>query len=403
MSRNASVYLKPKRDTAIRAGHPWVFSGAVDRAENARAGDIVTVIDATGSALGIGTYHPGNTIRVRMIGDDPGTVVDASFFAARLGELVTRKQRFLPEGTDGFRIANADNDYLPGLIVDKYASCVVFQIHTAGMERLKEAVIEGIEALEPGIIVERSDVEARRADGLSPLAPRTVKGAIGGPVEFREAGVRLLADPLTGQKTGFYLDQREARLLVRSLAHGRRVVNLFSYTGGTSICAALAGAREVLSVDTSKTALTLAGEMFRLNHLDPPDGRYSFVERDVFDFLEEGNRGKSASARRDAPLLLVCDPPPFAKHRTALDAAKNEYLRLNRLCFQLLEPGDLFLTSSCSGLIDRESFSLILRHAAGLAHRNAVILKELGAPPDHTKNLAFPEGSYLKTLLLGVT
>ncbi len=405
MSYQGRVYLKPGRDTAVRAGHPWVFSGAVARAEKAKRGDIVVLADTAGKEIGIGTYHPGNTIRVRMISDNPGSEINAWFFAGRLNELAARKRAYLPEETDGFRIAHADADYLPGLVVDAYASCIVFQIHTAGMEALKGEVIRGIESLNPEVIVERSDIEARRADQLTPLAPTVIKGSLDGPVEFREAGVRLLADPLEGQKTGFYLDQRETRLLAGSLAAGRRVINLYSYTGATSVVAALAGAERVISVDSSHTALSMAADIFRLNGLDPSDGRYSFVKTDVIDYLT-GSIGADAAAPggNDNPgTLLICDPPAFAKHRKDLEAAKKAYLRLNRLCFQLLEPGDLLLTSSCSGLVDRPTFNDILRHAAGLAGKRAIVLEEPASAPDHTSNLAFPEGNYLKTSLLGVT
>ncbi len=402
MSFDARVYLKPNRDSAIRAGHPWVFSGAVARVEKARRGDIVVVIDSKGEEIGIGTFHPGNSIRIRMIRGNSGTRLDGGYFADRLRALSEYKKKLLPDSTDGYRIANADADYLPGLIVDTYASCVVFQIHTAGMEKLREAVVAGIESLDPDTIVERSDIEARRQDQVSPVRPRVVKGQVDGAVEFHEAGVRMLADPLDGQKTGFYLDQRDARILAASLARGRRVVNLFSYTGGASVAAALAGAEQVISVDTSKPALSVAEDIFRLNGLDPASGTYEFVESDVFEYLTDlgetnGAPGGGASA------LLICDPPAFAKHRDALENAEKAYLRLNRLCLQTLKPGDLLLTSSCSGLIDRETFTGIVRHAAGAAGKRVSILRELEASPDHTKNLAFPEGSYLKTLFLGVT
>jgi 23S rRNA (cytosine1962-C5)-methyltransferase len=410
MKYSARVQLKPNRDTAIRAGHPWVFSGAVAGVEKARRGDIVGVIDSKGDEVGIGTFHPGNSIRVRMISTNSNTSIDADFFANRLKALAECKKRFLPDATDGYRISNADADYLPGLIVDAYASCIVYQIHTAGMEKQKDLVIAGIEALNPDTIIERSDIDARRQDQVMPTRPRVVKGALDGLVEFQEAGVRMLADPLHGQKTGFYLDQREARIMAAAFARGRRVVNLFSYTGGASAAAALAGAARVVSVDTSKSALLAAKEIFKLNDLDPSNSRFDFIETDVFEYLTDlGERGGASAtgATHDAaepgPTLLICDPPAFAKHRDALENAKNAYLRLNRLCLQALKPGDLLLTSSCSGLIDTKTFEGILRHAAGTAGKRVAILRELGAAPDHTKNLAFPEGSYLKTLLLSVT
>lgn len=410
MSYPGLVEIKPNRDTAIRAGHPWIFSGAVAKVEKAKRGDLVTVVDYKGDAIGIGTFHPGNSIRVRMISGNPDDVIDAAYLAKRFRELSESKKNYLPEKTDGYRIVNADADYLPGLIVDAYRSCLVFQIHTAGMEKLRGPIIEAIKSLNPIQIVERSDVESRKQDQIPPLRPRVIAGRIEGPVEFSEAGIRMLADPIEGQKTGFYLDQRETRRLIPSFAKGKRVVNLFSYTGGGSVAAAISGADHVISVDSSKPALSTAEEIFRLNGLDPLDDRYRFNDADVFDYLDDAGRpdpawaGRTSAGRTyDGPALLICDPPAFAKHKRSLENAKKAYLRLNRLCLKGLKPGDLLLTSSCSGMIDRDTFTEILRHAAGTAGRRVSIIEELGAPPDHTKNLSFPEGSYLKTLLLGVT
>lgn len=336
-----------------------------------------------------------------------------------------RKRRFLPPQTDGFRLVHADADHLPGLIVDLYADTAVFQIHTAGMEGFRDWIVEALAEL-PGVqrVVERSDVEARRAEGLSPLSPIVHRGIVKEPVKFQEQGMVMLADVMEGQKTGFFLDQREARALVRETARGMRVVNLFSYSGAFGIAARVGGAAEVINVDSSEAALQWGVQMFLANGIDPAKEKVSFHQGDVFQYLEtELSRsadrsfsnmseaspvlsspfvsGDASSATRH-PLYIICDPPAFAKSRINLEGAKKAYLRLNTLCFRLLQSGDLFLTSSCSGMLSQEEFLHLLRLAIGRAGKEARILRILGQSPDHTRTLAFPEGVYLKTVLLEV-
>ena len=418
------VTVDPGREVPLLAGHPWIFSNGVKSAPLVPAGSLVEVRASDDRFLGIGTFHPGNSIRVRILTrtQEP---IGKEFFTRRFLSLLDRKRRFLPPQTDGFRLVHGDADQLPGLIVDLYADTAVFQIHTAGMEGFRDWIVQALGEL-PGIqrVVERSDVEARKAEGLSLLSPIVHRGTVKGPVKFKEQGMVMLADVLEGQKTGFFLDQREARTLVRETARGMRVVNLFSYSCAFGIAAWMGGATEVINVDSSEAALQWGTQMFLANGIDPAKEKISFHQGDVFQYLESelsrsANRSfvknsasspalsnseatGDSSSTTPLPLYLICDPPAFAKSRSSLEGAKKAYLRLNTLCFRLLQSGDLFLTSSCSGMLSQEEFLHLLRLAIGRAGKEARILRILGQSPDHTRTLAFPEGVYLKTVLLEV-
>jgi 23S rRNA (cytosine1962-C5)-methyltransferase len=391
--------LKPGREFPLLAGHPWVFGGGVASSPAGyRPGSVVEVFSSGGGFLGRGTFHPANTIRVRMFCREREELT-GEFFRRRFSLLVAQKRRWLPADTDGFRLVHADADYLPGLIVDLYGKTAVFQIHTSGMEACRKEIAEVLHDPAGPVgaerVVERSDVEARRQDGLKPLPAEVHYGEVDGPVPFRENGLRMYADVLEGQKTGFFLDQREARSRVRALAAERRVVNLFSYSCSFGLAALAGGAREVLNVDVSGVALGLGERMFSDNGYaeDIRAGRVRFEKADVFEYLEAKKEELRAFL---AGGLLVCDPPAFAKSASHLAQAKKAYAGLARLCFGVLEPGALFVTSSCSGSLSPEEFTSILRVAAGRAGRQARVLAAFGQPFDHTTLLAFPEGPYLK-------
>ncbi|MCX7786774.1 MAG: class I SAM-dependent rRNA methyltransferase [Spirochaetes bacterium] len=402
------VTVAPSREVPLLAGHPWVFSQGVKNAPPLPAGSLVEVRSSNDQFLGIGTYHPANTIRVRILTRirEP---IGKDFFKRRFHSLWERKKYHLPPQTDGFRLVHADADQVPGLIVDVYADTAVFQIHTAGIEPFRDSIIQALMEL-PGIrsIVERSDVEARKAERLPLLPPVVHQGIVKEPVKFRENGMVMLADVIGGQKTGFFLDQREARQVVWETSKGRKVVNLFSYSCAFGVAAWLGGAMEVVNVDSSGIALRLGTETCIANGIDPTKERMYFHQGDVFEYLEKGIGGMVSSSSTQSslvsrpPLYLICDPPAFAKSRASLEAAKKAYVRLNTLCFQILQAGDLFLTSSCSGMLNQEEFLNLLRLSAGRAGKEARILRVLGQASDHTRTLAFPEGVYLKTVLLEV-
>jgi 23S rRNA (cytosine1962-C5)-methyltransferase len=392
-----TVTLKPGREAPIRAGHPWVFSNGVARAEDCRTGDVVRVYSAEDELLGTGTFHAGHTIRVRMVAPGRDLAINTDFFAARFKILRDQKRQHLPPNTDGYRLVHGDADYLPGLVVDIYADVAVFQIHTAGMETFRDAVIAALKRVPaPQAIVERSDVEGRTAEGLKGREPSVVFGDLPDRAPFTEDGIRYIADPLYGQKTGFFLDQRPVRRFVRQTAERQRIWNLFSYTGAFTVAAALGGAESILSVDASNTALEGAAEMLRLNGIDPQGRGIEFQQTGMDAFFAERASGDEKVDR------IICDPPAFAKHRSELDAAGRGYIGLNQACFRHVASGGMLVTSSCSGVVSADEFRGMVRIAAGNAGRDARIVGEFSQPPDHTRRIAFPEGAYLKTLVLEV-
>jgi len=394
--------LAPGREFPLLAGHPWVFGGGVLSSEGCRAGDVVEVLSTAGDFLGLGTFHPANTIRVRMLSRERQTI-DADFFSRRFGRLYAEKTRRLPPATDGLRLCHGDADFLPGLVVDLYDKTAVFQIHTKGMETHREAITMALSnpsgPIAADCVVERSDVEARRQEGLPRRQPEVHHGNVPELIPFRENGLLMYADVLQGQKTGFFLDQRDARSRLLTLAKGRNLVNLFSYTSSHALAAMAGGAAGAINVDTSRHALDVSQKMIAENGLACDASRVRFEAADVFKYIEAEKDALRAFLKGG---ILVCDPPAFAKSASALEQAKKAYGGLNRQCFELLEPGAIFITSSCSGVLSAEDFAGLLRLAAGRAGKRARILETLSQPFDHTRLLAFPEGPYLKTCIMEI-
>jgi len=393
-----TLTLKPAKEYPIKAGHPWIFSNAIEREPRSELGDLVIVESYGGEPLGIGMINPQNSIRVRMITRDATIPIDTDFLSNRLKELDGLKKAYLPTKTSGYRLCHADADGLPGLIVDRYSDALVFQISTAGMERLKDKVIEALQkTFKPVILVERSDLDSRGQEGLTATAPEIHHGTLKGPLLFMEHGIKFVADLMQGQKTGFFLDQRETRQRIRELSKGRRVLNLFAYSGASSVYAALGGATEITTVDTSASALELAKQNLKLNGLNPEDEeRFQFMEADVFELFKT----KSFKAPYD---LIICDPPAFAKSSAGVMRALEAYKSLNQRCLWMLHEGGILVSSSCSGRVSAEDFRNTLRIAAGHTGREARVLDFLGQPFDHTEKLSFPEGRYLKTAILEIT
>lgn len=396
--------LKPGRDVPARAGHPWIFSEALSKAPIADPGALVQVQDARGGVVGVGTWNPHTSIRIRLLSRDITTVIDETFFLNRFTHLANWKEANLPANTTGYRLVHAEADELPGLIIDRYANAFVFQIHTAGMEPLREKIISALTtfAKERGVsdplIVERSDIDARTHEGMRPRPASVHVGEFKGPVVFQEYGITFQADVLNGQKTGFFLDQREARHSVGMYAKGKRVLNLFGYTGAFSIHALMGGASFVQTVDVSRKALEEAQAQFKLNGINPDtDARIGFLEADVFDLLNE-------AALPDGPYdIIICDPPALAKTAAHVPQALKGYTFLNGACLSHLKPGGILVSSSCSGRVDPEAFRNMLRLSAGRAKRTVRLLDWITQPVDHAERLAFPEGRYLKTAIVEVT
>jgi 23S rRNA (cytosine1962-C5)-methyltransferase len=384
------VVLKPGRDWAVATGHPWIYSGAVAALEEEDVpGAVAEVRAADGRLLGRGTWNPKTSIAVRMLtrGDEP---VDAAFVRRRLES--ARALRALVRDSDAWRLVNGEGDRLPGVVVDRYGDYLVCQFLTAGAEGLKPWLVEALGALlAPRGIFERSEGNVRTAEGLA----RTT-GVLAGeepPPELAivESGRRYLVDIRGGQKTGFFLDQRVNRDLVASLAAGRRVLNLFGYTGAFAVAAARGGAAHVTSVDSSAAALALAEATWRLNGLAA--GGVTFERADVFAYL------RRAPAPAD---LVVLDPPPFARRRADRERALAGYKEINLRALAACAADALVLTFSCSQHATADDFEQVVGAAAADAGRDCQILARLGPALDHPQALAHPEGRYLKGLLLRV-
>ncbi|MEW6269899.1 MAG: class I SAM-dependent rRNA methyltransferase, partial [Thermodesulfobacteriota bacterium] len=377
-----------------RAGHPWIFSGAIaDVTGEARAGSFVRVLASSGQVLGVGTYNPRGSIAVRLVARDD-VEIDPALVRRRVGDAHELRRAVGALHDTAYRLLHGEGDWLPGVVADVYGSWVVVQILNAGAERLRPAVLAALEELlEPEGIFERSSGGARREEGL----PDRVDVASGAPpperIEIREGGARYLVDVRGGQKTGFYLDQRVNRALVGRLADGLDVLNCFAYTGAFAVAAARGGAKRVVSVETSGPALQIARDNWALNGLE--EQRAEWVARDVFDVL---------TSLADAPDerrfdLIVLDPPPFARHRADRDKAVRAYRDLNRRALRALRPGGLLVTCTCSAHVGRELFAHAVATAAQ-PHMRLQVLAQLGAAPDHPVLAAHPEGQYLSGLLL---
>ncbi len=391
-----TLILKPGRDRSVLARHPWVFSGAVDRVEgNPASGESVLVRDASGLALGWAAYSPTSSIRARMWNLNPDEIVDGGFFEGRIQQAITRRLALVPVGeTDSLRLVHAESDGLPGLVVDRYADTLVVQILTTGAEFWREVIIDALVKL-TGVqtVVERSDVDVRQLEGLAPRSG-VLSGQVPGMVEIRENGLRFQVDVLNGQKTGFYLDQRRNRQRVSELAAGREVLNCFCYTGGFSIYALAHGAKQVVSVDSSAEALEMGQAHLALNSL--PADLAEWVEGDVFKELRTlRDQGRSFD-------MVILDPPKFAPTAAQAERAARGYKDINLLGLKLLRPGGILATFSCSGGISAELFQKIVAGAALDAGIDARIVQTLTQGPDHPVGLAFPEGAYLKGLIVQV-
>ncbi|HQQ78906.1 MAG TPA: class I SAM-dependent rRNA methyltransferase, partial [Thermoanaerobaculia bacterium] len=356
----------------------------------------VEVRDADGGYVGRGFASPASPIAARLwtFEDRP---LDAAFVAGRLDAAVALRAAVLPPDTDGHRVVNAEGDFLPGLVVDRYGEVLSVQATTEGTERARDLWLPALADRFPGMtIVQRNDLPSRKGEGL-PLEDAVLAG---GPVAaraaFRERGLSFVAELAGGQKTGFFLDQRENRHVVRGLAAGRRVLNLFSYSGAFGVAALAGGASRVVHVDVSQPALDLARENHRANgqRVDEPGAPAGTVCADVFEDL------RSRVAAGETWDLVVTDPPAFAKRRSDVDRACRGYKDVNRLAFKLLAPGGVLLACSCSGAMSADLFQKVLFSAALDAGREARLLEKRGAGPDHPVSIDCPEGEYLKAFLM---
>lgn len=390
------LLLKPGRERSLLRRHPWIFEGAVDHIEGrARPGDTVDVIAANGACLARAAWSPQSQIRARVWTFDADETIDDAFFKRRVAAAVGRREA-MPHlaGQDGMRLLHGESDGLPGVIADRYGGTICLQLTAAGSDKWRKAIVGAlVKATGVARIYERSDSDVRKLEGLASVTGWVHGDAPDGPLSIEENGVRLGVDVVAGHKTGFYLDQRDNRLLTRALAAGKSVLNCFCYTGGFSLQALAGGAASVLSIDSSGPALAGARANLAMNpQLDA--SRAEWQEADVFDalraFRKEGRKFD----------LIVLDPPKFAPSAAHAERAARAYKDINMLGFRLLNPGGYLLTYSCSGGIGIEMFQKIVASAAVDAGRDARILQRLSAGPDHPIALHFPEGEYLKGLLV---
>ncbi|MFH1037808.1 MAG: class I SAM-dependent methyltransferase [PVC group bacterium] len=389
-----SVILKPKHEASLLRRHPWVFSGAVAAVAGGPApGETVEIRSSAGRWLGRGAYSPHSQIRVRVWTFEESEAVGPAFFRDRLCRALDLcSLRRLADPDHACRLVHGESDGLPGLIVDRYGGFLVCQFLAAGPERWKEAIAEELGRLVPPEgIYERSDGRSREKEGL-PRRSGTLRGKTPPDlVEIREGECRFLVDLKQGQKTGFYLDQRENRAALAEYAPGARVLNCFSYTGGFAVAALRAGAESAVNIDSAAEALDLAARNLALNGLDP--GKAENVR---------GNAAAVMRLYRDSRRrfdLVVLDPPKFAESRGQVEKASRAYKDINLLALKLLKPGGALFTFSCSSHVGDDLFRKIVAWAALDAGREVRAVRRLGPPPDHPVALNFPEGAYLKGLV----
>jgi 23S rRNA (cytosine1962-C5)-methyltransferase len=396
MFRYPTATLKPHREESLLGGHLWIFSGALQQPPHwIEAGGLVDVKSSTGKFVARGYYNSRTDIAIRILTHSIEEPIDIEFLRQRINNAIELRQIFDYGRTDMYRLVHAEGDGLPGLVVDRYGDTLVAQIHTAGMERLRPLLIDALMA-ETGAhgLLLRNDGQSRRREGLEVEEP-IATGEVPAQIAVRENGVQFLVDPWQGQKTGFFIDQREKRQAIRKYTRGKRVLDCFSYTGGFSVHAALSSpTTSVTSVDISSPAIEMARQHFTLNKLDPK--AHQFITADVFDYLE---RAQSMGEQFD---VVILDPPAFAKTQSARAQALKAYRRLNTLGMQVVQPGGILLTCSCSGVISLDDLLGILSQAAQRLHRSVQLLEIYTHGVDHPVNLAMPETAYLKAIFCRV-
>jgi 23S rRNA (cytosine1962-C5)-methyltransferase len=384
MSRKTIILPKGRR---ARIGSPWIFSNEIrmdDAAKGISPGTIVNVRGEDGRAFGTGYFNPKSLIAVRLLAEDCDAVIDEDFFAARLSRALALRGSIYPRPF--YRLLHAEGDGVPGLMIDRFGDTLTVQIGTAGMEKQRSAILAALDRLlAPATVILRADAPSRALEGLDSYV-KTVKGE-GHRIAVEENGARYIADLREGQKTGWYYDQRDNRAFIAPLAKGKTVLDAYSYTGGFGILAAKTGAAEVVCLDSSAPALSLAEESARVNGV-----AIKPVKADVFEELE-----RLAAAHESFDIVLA-DPPPFVKSKKDLEPGAKAYRKLARLAASIVAPGGILMLASCSHNIPAERFAA--ECAAGLQRngRRAALIHQAGAGPDHPVHPQLPESAYLKAL-----
>ena len=393
-SKLVSVRLKPGREHSLEARHPWVFSGALQQSPaDIAPGQTVAIVAQDGRTMGLGALSPASQIAVRIWTFDAAVRIDPEFFRERVRAAVGRRD-VLPgcTGVTSLRLVNAEADGLPGVVVDRYGEYLVCQFLSAGAELWRATITEALaEVCRPAGIYERSDVDVREKEGLVPRTGVIFGDAPPDLVDFELEGMRFLADPRQGHKTGFYLDQRLNLAVVRTLARDREALNCFSYTGSFAVAALHGGARQAVNLDSSAPALALAARHLEMNGMSAE--RVENIVADVFETLRRFRDSRRAFD------LIVLDPPKFVANASQLQRGSRAYKDINLLALKLLRPGGLLVTFSCSGHVSAELFQKIVADAAVDAGRDVRIVQQLGQAPDHAVLTNFPQGRYLKGLV----
>ncbi len=425
--RHPQVGLRKDLTRSIRAGHPWLFAHALAVPPDLRTGRVVDVVDRRGHFVARGLYDADSPIGVRVWTLDAGETLDAALIARRVAAAAAVRRAVVdPAGTDAFRLVHGEGDGLPGLVCDRYADTAVLQLDSGALEPWLGAVVDAVRAADGAVrrvVLRRQARRGRRGRGgdgaggdarhghgrgggvgrgdtegddgqAIPGDVEVLHGPpLAGPIAMREHGLAFEVDVARGHKTGFYLDQRESRRRVRDLAAGRRMLNVFAYTGGFSVAAAAGGAAAVTSVDIGAPVIEAARRNVALNGLDPDAGAFRWHVGDAFAFL---------AACREPFDLIVVDPPSMAPSRASLDRALSAYRQVNTLALGCAAPGALVLTCSCSSHVTADLLRDAVADAALSARRAVRILERRGAGPDHPLAPGFPEGDYLQALLLYV-
>jgi 23S rRNA (cytosine1962-C5)-methyltransferase len=392
MSTYPRVILKKGKEKPLLRGHPWVFSGAVEKMEgDVSPGDIGEVYSREGQFLGMGYLNPHSQIILRLL-TQKKEELNIDFFRERISKAAVLREKWLKGKTNAYRLVNGEGDFLPGLMVDCYGGIFVLQCLTAGMERWKRVLIDlMVSEFHPQSIYERSDVATRREEGLSESSGLLFGKEVPDRIEIEEYGCRFRVNVKRGQKTGFYLDQRENRFSLEELSQGKKILDCFCYTGAFAVHSGLGGAKEVTLIDSSEEALGIAEEHFDLNHLK--EIPHQLIRGDAFEVM----RGLEPSYD-----IIILDPPPFAKKKGHLTSASRGYKDLNLWAFRLLKKEGLLFTFSCSQHISWNLFQKILFSAALDAGRKVQVLSRRGHPIDHPFHLCHPEGEYLKGMICRV-
>ncbi len=388
------AHLSVGRSKRVRQGHPWVFSNEIEMTEAVKRlapGTIATLVDAGGERLGVVSFNPHSLIAARILSRDAGAVIDTVFIETRLGAALAMRGALYD--TPHYRLVHAEADGLPGLIVDRLGDVFVVQLNSAGMDRLGGEITAALETLfKPRAIVLRRDGTVRGLEGLQRAEPKLI-GTLDGPVETVEAGVRFLSDPMHGQKTGWYFDQRDNRDFAARLARGRRVLDAYCHTGGFALRAAASGATGVVAIDSSEPALALARQAAMLNGLDVT---VRFESGEAFGALTAHAKAGERYG------LVIADPPSFVKSKKEIAQGLRAYRKLARLSAALVEPAGFLVIASCSHHVEAMAFLAEVHAGLRDAGREGRLLRLAGTGPDHPAHTALPESVYLKCAALAL-